>query len=77
VFVNRRSGHFKALVGSLHFRLLGGFKVQIALRAVPDDAFERRRAKSLLKLLALVPDHRLHEVRAGSAAGLARRDVVA
>ncbi len=58
--MNRRSGDSKTLSSSLSFRLLGEFAVQVASQPVPDSAFERRRARSLLKLLVLVPDHRLH-----------------
>ena len=40
--------------------LLGGFSVSVAGRAVPDDAWRLRKAKALIKLLALAPDRQLH-----------------
>ena len=46
--------------GQLEVRLLGGFSASTAGRAVPDDAWRLRRAKSLVKLLALTPERRLH-----------------
>jgi predicted ATPase/DNA-binding SARP family transcriptional activator len=44
---------------TLRIRLLGGFEVS-GEHAVPEDAWRLRRAKSLVKLLALAPDRRLH-----------------
>lgn len=46
--------------GRLYVRLLGGFSLELGGRAVPDTAFARRKPKSLLKLLALQGEHRLH-----------------
>src|ERR671912_730023 len=40
-------------------RLLGGFGVWVGSRAVGEGAWHLRKAKSLLKLLALAPGHRL------------------
>ncbi len=40
--------------------LLGGFRVAVDGLAVPDDAWGRRVAASLVKLLALAPERRLH-----------------
>src|SRR5680860_53386 len=40
--------------------LLGGFRAERDGCAVPDSAWGRRSARSLLKLLALDPSHRLH-----------------
>jgi predicted ATPase/DNA-binding SARP family transcriptional activator len=40
--------------------LLGGFSVAIGGRAVPDSAWRLRKAKDLIKLLCLAPDHRMH-----------------
>ncbi len=48
----------------LRLRLLGGFGVTVGNRAVPESAWRLRKAKSLLKLLALAPDRRLHRERA-------------
>jgi DNA-binding SARP family transcriptional activator len=44
----------------LEVDLLGGFAVRVDGRVVPATAFARRRARTLLKLLALQPGHRLH-----------------
>jgi DNA-binding SARP family transcriptional activator len=40
--------------------LLGGFRAFVGPRPVADAAWRRRKARSLVKLLALVPGHRLH-----------------
>lgn len=50
--------------GGLYIRLLGGFKVLLDGREVPDSAFARRKSKSLLKLLALQGGYRLHREQA-------------
>jgi predicted ATPase/DNA-binding SARP family transcriptional activator len=44
----------------LALRLLGGFDVSVAGRPVEEGAWRLRRAKTLLKLLALTPERRLH-----------------
>ena len=63
----------------LVLRLLGGFQLQVSGRAVQEDVWRLRRAKTLLKLLALTPERRLHREQLaealwadgeGSAAGL-------
>lgn len=43
---------------SLHLDLLGGFSVRLDSQEVPESAFARRKACSLLKLLALQSGHR-------------------
>lgn len=43
----------------LRLELLGGFRAQIAGRAVPDDVWPSRRAVELVQLLALADGHRL------------------
>ncbi|MET7716636.1 BTAD domain-containing putative transcriptional regulator [Streptomyces sp. NPDC005407] len=43
--------------------LLGGFHVAVGDRDVAAGAWRLRKAKSALKLLALMPDHRLHRER--------------
>jgi predicted ATPase/DNA-binding SARP family transcriptional activator len=43
----------------IHIRLLGGFSVQVSGRVV-DDHWRLRKAKTLVKLLALAPGHWLH-----------------
>ncbi|HEX5166874.1 MAG TPA: AAA family ATPase, partial [Thermomicrobiales bacterium] len=45
---------------ALHLDLLGEFAVWLDGRLVPDTAFPRRKAISLLKLLALQPGYQLH-----------------
>jgi DNA-binding SARP family transcriptional activator len=40
--------------------LLGGFRVGLDSRTVPDEAWRRNKAKAVVKLLALAPSHRLH-----------------
>jgi DNA-binding SARP family transcriptional activator len=49
---------------ALEVSLLGGFAVRAGGREVPASAFERRKARSLLKLLALQKDGRIHRDRA-------------
>src|SRR4051812_47862032 len=44
---------------SLRISLLGGFAVSIGERAIPPEAWRLSRARSLIKLLALAPGHRL------------------
>jgi predicted ATPase/DNA-binding SARP family transcriptional activator len=47
----------------LRICLLGGFAVTAAGRHVPDEAWRLRRAKTLVKALALAPERRLHRER--------------
>jgi DNA-binding SARP family transcriptional activator len=44
----------------LRIRLLGGFRVEIDGRPVPDASWRRNRARAVVKALALEPGHRLH-----------------
>lgn len=44
----------------LRIRLLGGFRVSVGSRVVDDGEWRLRKAKALVKLLALAPGHRLH-----------------
>jgi predicted ATPase/class 3 adenylate cyclase len=44
----------------LHIHLLGGFRVTVGERAIPETAWRLRKARSLVKLLALAPGHQLH-----------------
>jgi predicted ATPase/DNA-binding SARP family transcriptional activator len=44
----------------LRLRLLGDFAAQVNGRPVSDAAWRRRKARTLVKLLALAPDHVLH-----------------
>ena len=45
-------------------RLLGGFTAFVGGEAVPDRAFRLKKARELVKLLALAPGHRLHREQA-------------
>lgn len=45
---------------ALRIHLLGGFRVSVGSRIVDDAEWRLRKAKALVKLLALAPDHRLH-----------------
>ncbi|HEX6886956.1 MAG TPA: AAA family ATPase [Candidatus Nanopelagicales bacterium] len=47
--------------------LLGGFRVAVDGAPIPDDAWRRRGPAALVKLLALVPDGRLHREQAVDA----------
>jgi DNA-binding SARP family transcriptional activator len=47
-------------MATLHVELLGGFRVAVGKHVVPDDAWRRRKAAGLVKLLALSPGHKLH-----------------
>jgi predicted ATPase/DNA-binding SARP family transcriptional activator/DNA-binding CsgD family transcriptional regulator len=51
-------------LGAIRIGLLGGFSVTVGERKVDQSAWRLRKAASLLKLLALAPDHRLHRERA-------------
>src|SRR5690242_2260528 len=46
--------------GVLRLRLLGDFAVEVDGREVPDAAWRRRKARTLVKLLALAPERTLH-----------------
>ncbi|TMK93521.1 MAG: transcriptional regulator [Actinobacteria bacterium] len=46
-------------MAELRIELLGGFRVTLGSRAVPDEAWRRRKPAALVKLLALAPGHRL------------------
>jgi DNA-binding SARP family transcriptional activator len=44
--------------------LLGGFRVAVGARTIHDEQWRLRKVASLVKLLALAPDHRLHREQA-------------
>jgi len=44
---------------ALRIFLLGGFRLALGSRTILEDAWPRRKARSLVKLLALAPGHRL------------------
>jgi DNA-binding SARP family transcriptional activator len=59
--VDERPGRTLAIVAALtHLQLLGEFTLRAGSRVVLDESWKRGRAKSLLKLVALAPGHRLH-----------------
>jgi predicted ATPase/DNA-binding SARP family transcriptional activator/DNA-binding CsgD family transcriptional regulator len=50
--------------GAMRVWLLGGFLVSVGARTIVDGEWRLRKAASLVKLLALAPDHRLHREQA-------------
>ena len=44
----------------LAIHLLGAFRVSVGARTITEGEWRLRKAKSLVKLLALAPHHRLH-----------------
>jgi DNA-binding SARP family transcriptional activator len=44
----------------LRVELLGGFRVTVGRRAVPEEQWRQRKPAAVVKLLALAPGHRLH-----------------
>jgi DNA-binding SARP family transcriptional activator len=48
----------------VRIRLLGGFRLWVGPRLIEDDRWRLRKARSLVKLLALSPDHRLQREEA-------------
>src|SRR4051794_18081153 len=48
----------------LEIRLFGAFTVSVGDQPVPEGAWRLRKGKSLVKLLALSPDRRIHRERA-------------
>ena len=55
--------------GHLRIDLLGGFAVGVDGRWISEEAWRLRKAKSLVKLLALAPRHRLAWEELGEALG--------
>ncbi|MGH2355926.1 MAG: AfsR/SARP family transcriptional regulator, partial [Chloroflexota bacterium] len=47
-------------VETLRLQLLGSFRICVGDRPVGESAWRLRKAKTLIKLLALAPGHRLH-----------------
>src|SRR5215218_2453343 len=45
---------------AVRIRMLGSFRVSVGDRILPEEAWRLRKAASLVKLLALAPEHRLH-----------------
>ena len=50
--------------GAIRIKLLGGFRVWVGSRVIEEDQLRLRKARSLIKLLALSPGHRLHREQA-------------
>ena len=50
-------------IETVRVRLLGGFQVSVG-RIIEGNEWRLRKAASLLKLLALAPNHRLHREQA-------------
>lgn len=44
----------------VRIELLGGFRLSVGPRLIEEGRWRLRKARSLLKLLALAPGHRLH-----------------
>jgi predicted ATPase/DNA-binding SARP family transcriptional activator len=51
-------------LGAVRIGLLGGFSVTVGERKVDESAWRLRKAASLMKLLALAPEHSLHREQA-------------
>ena len=49
---------------AVQIRLFGAFSVRVGEEVVPEGAWRLRKAKSLVKLLALAPERRVHRERA-------------
>jgi DNA-binding SARP family transcriptional activator len=47
-------------MADLRIELLGGFRVAVGGRVVPDETWRRRKPAAFVKLLALAPGHRVH-----------------
>jgi len=55
----RRGGKGRTLA-DLRVELLGGFRVTVGGRVVPEEEWRQRKPAAVVKLLALAPGHRLH-----------------
>ena len=49
---------------AVQIRLFGAFAVSVGGEVVPEGAWRLRKAKSLVKLLALAPERRVHREQA-------------
>ncbi|MGH2627686.1 MAG: AfsR/SARP family transcriptional regulator, partial [Anaerolineales bacterium] len=47
--------------GRVRIDLLGGFRVTVGNQAIDDTAWKLRKARALVKILALAPGHRMHQ----------------
>jgi hypothetical protein len=57
---DRRNVSIIGALEAVRVRLLGGFSVSVGPRTVEEGRWRLRKAASLIKLLALAPQHRLH-----------------
>src|SRR5947208_17046124 len=57
-------GSVRSLRAMLDIRTVGGFAVEVDGTDVPDAAWRLRKARALVKLLALAPGHRMHRDQA-------------
>ena len=48
------------MLAPLRIRLFGGFEIRVGEAVGPEGAWRLRKAKSLVKLLALAPERRIH-----------------
>src|SRR5215212_8187704 len=48
---------------AVRIELLGGFRISVGTRTIGEDGWRLKKARSLVKLLALEPGHRLHQER--------------
>lgn len=55
-----RNGQRSSRPPGLRIQLLGGFRVWVGDRAIPDQVWRPRTTATILKLLALAPGYRLH-----------------
>ena len=63
----RKRGRCRTVGGmdrAVEIRLFGAFAVRVGEEVVPEGAWRLRKAKSLVKLLALAPERRVHRERA-------------
>jgi predicted ATPase/DNA-binding SARP family transcriptional activator len=60
----RPTGAGRSEPEAMRIKLLGGFQVWVGSRAIEENQWRLRKARSLVKLLALSPGHRLHREQA-------------
>src|SRR3954468_20723565 len=61
---NPDAGSFLGSVADVKVTLLGGFRAAVDGVPVPEAAWRLKKARELVKLLALAPGHRLHREQA-------------
>jgi predicted ATPase/DNA-binding SARP family transcriptional activator len=55
-----RPSQVRVALDTVRVWMLGGFRVSVGSRTIGEDRWRRRKAATLVKLLALTPGHRLH-----------------